>query len=84
MAMPSFNTEQPMTELYFSSVTRDAVVRVDISKIVYFESDGNYTFIVTISSFKPSIGLNLVGVKRELFCVVMLGLTNVNMNIYTL
>ena len=66
MAMPSFNTEQPMTELYFSSVTRDAVVRVDISKIVYFESDGNYTFIVTISSFKPSIGLNLVGVKREL------------------
>lgn len=55
-----------MSELFFCSVSRDAVVRIAVSKIVYFESDGNYTFVFTISGFKPSIGLNLLGVKREL------------------
>lgn len=55
-----------MDGLRFICVSRDTVVRIDISKIVYFESDGNYTSIMAANKFKTTIGLNLVGVEREL------------------
>ncbi len=50
----------------FICVSRDTVVRIDFTKIVYFESEGNYTSVMTVNKFKPVIGMNLVGVEKEL------------------
>ena len=46
-----------MAQIYFNS--RDKLIRLDIQKIVYFESDGNYTYIVTANKQKVCITLNL-------------------------
>ncbi len=43
--------------LYLNS--RDEFFRVDISKIVYFESDGNYTNIILNNKMKATICMNL-------------------------
>ena len=43
--------------IYFNS--RDKLIRLDIQKIVYFEGDGNYTYIVTANKQKVCITLNL-------------------------
>ena len=43
--------------VYFNS--RDKLIRLDIQKIVYFEGDGNYTYIVTASKQKVCVTLNL-------------------------
>lgn len=43
--------------LYLNS--RDEFFRLDISKIVYFESDGNYTNIVLNNKIKATICMNL-------------------------
>ena len=49
----------PMTQqrIYFNS--RDKLIRLDIQKIVYFEGDGNYTYIVTANKQKVCITMNL-------------------------
>lgn len=39
--------------------SRDELLRIDISKIVYFEADGNYTNIVLINKLKGIVCLNL-------------------------
>lgn len=44
--------------LYLNS--RDEFFRVDINKIVYFESDGNYTNIILNNKMKATICMNLV------------------------
>lgn len=46
-----------MAQIYFNS--RDKLIRLDIQKIVYFEGDGNYTYIVTANKQKVCITLNL-------------------------
>lgn len=43
--------------LYLNS--RDEFFRVDISKIVYFESDGNYTNIILSNRIKATVCMNL-------------------------
>lgn len=43
--------------IYFNS--RDALIRVDISKIVYFEADGNYTYIVSVNKMRSCLTMNL-------------------------
>lgn len=43
--------------LYLNS--RDEFYRVDISKIVYFESDGNYTNIILNNKVKGTVCMNL-------------------------
>ena len=43
--------------LYLNS--RDEFFRVDITKIVYFESDGNYTNIILNNKIKATICINL-------------------------
>lgn len=43
--------------LYVNS--RDEFFRVDITKIVYFESDGNYTNIVLNNKMKATVCMNL-------------------------
>ena len=50
--------------LYFN--TRDELLRLDISKIVYFESDGNYTNIVSTNQLKATLGMNLGLMEKEL------------------
>jgi DNA-binding LytR/AlgR family response regulator len=43
--------------VYFNS--RDKLIRLDIQKIVYFEGDGNYTYIVTANKQKVCVTINL-------------------------
>lgn len=44
--------------------TRDELIRLDCSKIVYMEGDGNYTHIVLINKQKVSVCMNLSNVQR--------------------
>ena len=53
-----------MTELYFN--TRDELNRIDVSKIVYFEADGNYTDIVMVNKLRASIYMNLGEMEKSL------------------
>lgn len=50
--------------LYLNS--RDEFYRVDIGKIVYFESDGNYTTIVLNNSINTTVCLNLAQMQSIL------------------
>ena len=43
--------------IYFNS--RDKLIQLDTQKIVYFEGDGNYTYIVTANKQKVCITMNL-------------------------
>lgn len=43
--------------IYFNS--RDKLIRLDTQKIVYFEGDGNYTYIITVNKLKVCLTLNL-------------------------
>ncbi len=55
-----------MDDLFFLCVTRDTVINIDSTKIVYFESDGNYTTIMTVNMYKTMVGINLGNVVEEL------------------
>lgn len=46
--------------------SRDEFFRVDISKIVYFESDGNYTNIVLNNRMKATVCMNLAQMQTIL------------------
>ena len=50
--------------IYFNS--RDKLIRLDVQKIVYFEGDGNYTYIVTANKQKVCITLNLAHTEEAL------------------
>ncbi len=50
--------------LYLNS--RDEFFRVDISKIVYFESDGNYTNIMLNNKMKATVCMNLAQMQSIL------------------
>ena len=50
--------------VFFNS--RDALIRLDISKIVYFEGDGNYTYIITANKLKFCITMNLAHTEEAL------------------
>ena len=50
--------------LYLNS--RDEFFRVDITKIVYFESDGNYTNIILNNRMKATICMNLAQMQEVL------------------
>lgn len=50
--------------LYLNS--RDEFFRVDITKIVYFESDGNYTNIMLSNRMKATICMNLAQMQSIL------------------
>lgn len=43
--------------LIFNS--RDELLRIDVPRIVYFEADGNYTYIVTSNKLKSAVCMNL-------------------------
>lgn len=44
--------------------TRDELLRLDCSKIVYMEGDGNYTNIVLVNKLKASVCMNLMDMQR--------------------
>ena len=50
--------------IYFNS--RDKLIRLDVEKIVYFEGDGNYTYIVTANKQKVCVTLNLAHTEEAL------------------
>ena len=50
--------------LYLNS--RDEFLRVDITKIVYFESEGNYTNIFLNNKMKATVSLNLAQMQSIL------------------
>lgn len=51
-------------KLYFNS--RDRLIRLDIQRIIFFEGDGNYTYIVTANKQKVCITLNLAHTEDAL------------------
>jgi DNA-binding LytR/AlgR family response regulator len=50
--------------LLFNS--RDELLRLDISKIVYFVADGNYTNVMLLNKLKCSVGMNLGQMEKVL------------------
>ncbi|MBO6255831.1 MAG: LytTR family transcriptional regulator [Bacteroidaceae bacterium] len=50
--------------IYFNS--RDKLIRLDIQKIIYFEGDGNYTYIVTANRQKVCLTINLAHTEYAL------------------
>ncbi len=50
--------------LIFNS--RDEILRVKIQNIVYFESDGNYTSMVTMNKLRPTVCMNLAHMEQLL------------------
>ena len=50
--------------VYFNS--RDKLIRLDIQKIVYFEGDGNYTYIVIANKQKVCVTMNLSHTEEAL------------------
>jgi len=50
--------------VYFNS--RDKLIRLDIQKIIYFEGDGNYTYIVTANKQKVCLTINLAHTEDAL------------------
>ena len=55
-----------MKIIYLHLNTRDELLRVDISKIVYFEGDGNYTNIVLSNQLKGVVCMNLAHMQQVL------------------
>lgn len=48
------------TPCYLYLNSRDEFYRIDISKIVYFEADGNYTNIILSNKTKGTVCMNLL------------------------
>ena len=46
-------------KVYIYFKTRDKLSRIDVSKIVYFEADGNFTHIITINKQRTTLCMNL-------------------------
>lgn len=55
-----------MKNLYLHLNSRDEFHKIDTSKIVYFEADGNYTNIITANKLKCVVGTNLTGMQKLL------------------
>lgn len=55
-----------MKNIYLYLNTRDEFLRMDISKIVYFEADGNYTNIVLANNLKSVVCMNLARMQQIL------------------
>lgn len=55
-----------MKNSYLHLNTRDEFLRIDISKIVYFEADGNYTNIILANNLKGVVCMNLARMQQLL------------------
>lgn len=50
--------------IFFNS--RDNLLRLDVERIAYFESDGNYTNIMTKNKLKVQVGVSLTRMEASL------------------
>lgn len=55
-----------MKAVYLYLNSRDELLRIDISKIVYFEADGNYTNIVLANQLRGVVCMNLARMQEML------------------
>lgn len=55
-----------MDHQYLVFNTKTELLRLDVSKIVYFEGDGNYTQVVTVNKLKTVVCLNLLQMEKYL------------------
>ena len=46
--------------------SRDTLIRIDIQRIAYFESDGNYTYIVATNKLRSCLTMNLAHTEEAL------------------
>ncbi len=53
-----------MKSIYLHIISRDEILRVDITKIVYIEANGNYTYIILANQLKGVINMNLSQVQQ--------------------
>ena len=53
-------------KVYIYFKVRDKLARIDASKIVYFEADGNFTHIVTIDKHRTTLCMNLSKMEEAL------------------
>ena len=51
---------------YFYFNSRDEFYRIEFSKIVFFEADGNYTNVVLCNGQKAVLGINLTQIQHVL------------------
>lgn len=51
---------------YLHLNSRDEFLRIDISKIAYFEADGNYTNIILVNKLKSVVSMNLSHMQKLL------------------
>lgn len=58
--------EPKKKNIYFNS--RDELLRVDLSSVVYFEADGNYTRFVSVNGLTSMVCMNL-GKMEELLSI---------------
>lgn len=65
MRLTLFMTMKPKT-IFF--VSRDELLRVDLSSVVYFEADGNYTKLVSVNGQTDLVYMNL-GRMEELLAL---------------
>lgn len=55
-----------MNQKYLILNSRDELYRIDISKIVYFEAEGNYTNFVLSNKLKGAVCMNLAQMQQVL------------------
>ncbi len=55
-----------MNNTYLHLNSRDEFLRINISRIVYFEADGNYTNIILTNNLKGVVCINLAGMQKIL------------------
>lgn len=55
-----------MKNIYLHLNSRDEFLRIDVSKIVYFEADGNYTNIILSNRLKGVVCMNLARMQKML------------------
>ena len=55
-----------MKKIYLHLNSRDEFFRIDISKIIYFEADGNYTNIITSNGLRCVVCMNLTQMQQVL------------------
>lgn len=55
-----------MSHEYLYLNSRDELLRIDINRIVYFESDGNYTNIILANNLKGVVTKNLAQMQKVL------------------
>ncbi len=50
--------------VFFNS--RDELLRIEVSKIVYFEANGNYTDIIMVNKLRASVCMNLGEMEKAI------------------